>query len=305
MKKKEQNKVRIGLIQMSCSGDPAKNLKKAVTQIKLAAAEGARIVCLQELYRTPYFCRTESSSNFDLAETIPGPSTETFSRLARSAKTVIIAPVFEKRASGIYHNTAVVFDADGKPLGQYRKMHIPDDPGFHEKFYFVPGDLGFKAFQTRYGKIGVLICWDQWFPEAARLTALEGAEILFYPTAIGWKPEKPAETKLYHSAWETVQRSHAIANGVYVAAANRVGKEGELKFWGSSFVADPFGAVIYRASDHQEEIVLVDCDLTQVEKTRREWPFLRDRRIDAYKEICTRYSSSVSGVRSSEKRNEK
>ena len=276
MKKNNKNIVRIGLVQMSCAADPDKNLKKAITQVKLAAAEGAKIVCLQELYRTPYFCRTEDSKNFDLAETIPGPSTEVFSRLARSTKTVIVAPLFEKRASGVYHNTAVVFDADGKLLGKYRKMHIPDDPGFQEKFYFAPGDLGFKVFDTRYGKIGVLICWDQWFPEAARLTALEGADILFYPTAIGWKPEEPEETKHYHAAWETVQRGHAISNGVFVAAANRVGQEGELKFWGSSFVADPFGAVIYRASNHQEEIILVDCDLNKVENTRREWPFFRD-----------------------------
>ena len=286
-----KNAVRIGLIQMSCAADPEKNLKKAVAQVKVAAAEGARIVCLQELFRTPYFCRVEDPKNFDLAETIPGPSTEALCRAARQSKTVVIAPLFEQRASGIYHNTAVVIDADGKLLGKYRKMHIPDDPGFHEKFYFTPGDLGFKTFQTRYGRIGVLICWDQWFPEAARLTALQGADILFYPTAIGWKEEEPEETRHYHAAWETVQRGHAIANGVYVAAANRVGKEGPLKFWGSSFVADPFGGVVYRASNHQEEIVLVDCDLSKVEKTRREWPFLRDRRIDAYQPISSRVIS--------------
>ncbi len=289
MNKKNPKKiVRIGLVQMACDDDPARNLKKAITQIKLASAEGARIVCLQELYRTPYFCRTEDSKNFDLAETIPGPSTEAFSKLAKLSKTVIIAALFEKRASGVYHNTAVVIDADGKVLGKYRKMHIPDDPGFYEKFYFVPGDLGFRVFETRYATLGVLICWDQWFPEAARLMALGGAEIIFYPTAIGWKAEEPKETKAYHAAWETVQRSHAIANGVYVAATNRVGKEGNLRFWGSSFVADPFGGLIYRASSHQEEIILADCDLSNVDKTRREWPFLRDRRIDAYQNITAR-----------------
>ena len=273
---------------MSCAADPQKNLKKAIAQIRVAAAEGARIVCLEELFRTEYFCRSEDSNNFDLAEPIPGPTTDALRKVASTSNTVIIASLFEKRASGVYHNTAAVIDADGKLLGKYRKMHIPDDPGFHEKFYFVPGDLGFQTFKTRYAKIGVLICWDQWFPEAARLTALAGSEILFYPTAIGWKPEEREEAKSYHAAWETVQRSHAIANGVFVASVNRVGLEGGLKFWGSSFVADPFGGIVYRASDHREEIVLADCDLTQVERTRREWPFLRDRRIDAYQEITSR-----------------
>lgn len=287
-KKQSSHIVRIGLVQAAASTDPDKNLRTAAQRIKLAAAEGARIVCLQELYRTPYFCRVEDSKNFDLAETIPGPSTEAFSKLARQTGTVIIAPLFEKRAAGVYHNTAVVFDADGKLLGKYRKMHIPDDPGFYEKFYFTPGDLGFQVFRTRYADIGVLICWDQWFPEAARLTALAGADILFYPTAIGWKPEEPEETKSYHASWETVQRGHAIANGVFVAAANRVGQEGELRFWGSSFVADPSGHLVYRASQKNEEIVLADCDLSKVERTRREWPFLRDRRIDAYQNITSR-----------------
>ena len=286
--KKATDTVRIGLVQMAVSNDPAKNLKKAVEQVGLAAAEGARIVCLEELYRTPYFCRVQDAKNFDLAETIPGPSTEAFSKIAKSSRTVIVAPLFEKRASGVYHNSAVVIDADGKRLGIYRKMHIPDDPGFYEKFYFVPGDLGFKVFHTRYDTIGVLICWDQWFPEAARLTALQGADILFYPTAIGWKPEEVAEMKSYHASWETVQRGHAIANGVFVAATNRVGQEGELRFWGSSFVADPSGHLIYRASSKNDEIVLADCDLSKVEKTRREWPFLRDRRIDAYQNITSR-----------------
>ena len=287
--KKTTNTVRIGLVQMAVSDDPAKNLKKAVEQIGVAAAEGARIVCLEELYRTPYFCRVQDAKNFDLAETIPGPSTEAFSKIAKSSRTVIVAPLFEKRASGVYHNTAVVIDADGKRLGIYRKMHIPDDPGFYEKFYFVPGDLGFKVFHTRYGAIGVLICWDQWFPEAARLTALQGADILFYPTAIGWKPDQVSETKSYHSAWETVQRGHAISNGVFVASVNRVGKEGAFKFWGSSFVADPFGEIRYRASFSHEEILIEDCDLSLVDKTRREWPFLRDRRVDAYQTITSRF----------------
>jgi N-carbamoylputrescine amidase len=287
-KKNTKDIVRIGLVQMAVTKDPDRNLKKAVEQVKLAAAEGARIVCLEELYRTPYFCRVEDAGTFDLAETIPGPSTDAFSKLARATQTVIVAPLFEKRAAGLYHNTAVVIDADGKLLGKYRKMHIPDDPGFYEKFYFTPGDLGFRAFETRYAKIGVLICWDQWFPEAARLTALQGADILFYPTAIGWKPEEAEEMRSYHASWETVQRGHAIANGVFVAAANRVGQEGELRFWGSSFVADPSGHLIYRASSKSEEIVLADCDLSKVEKTRREWPFLRDRRIDAYQNITSR-----------------
>ena len=273
---------------MACSSDPSANLKKAVSRIKIAAAKGAKIVCLQELFKTPYFCQTEDSKNYDLAETIPGPSTEALAKAARASRVVVVASLFEKRASGVYHNTVAVIDADGKLLGKYRKMHIPDDPGFYEKFYFVPGDLGFRVFNTKYAKIGALICWDQWFPEAARLTALAGAEIIFYPTAIGWKPEEPKETESYHAAWETVQRSHAIANGVYVAAANRVGKEGKLKFWGRSFVADPFGAVVYRASASEEEIVLVDCDLSRVEQTRREWPFLRDRRIDAYSSVASR-----------------
>ena len=302
MKKKSKDILRIGLVQMSCQAEPEKNLKKTLSQIKLAAAEGAQIVCLQELYRSLYFCQTENSKNFDLAEKIPGPSTDAFCKLAKTFKTVIIVPIFEKSAPGVYYNTAVVIDADGKILGKYRKMHIPDDPGFYEKFYFVPGDLGFRVFKTKYATIGVLICWDQWFPEGARLAALQGAEILFYPTAIGWKPEEPEELKSYHSSWETIQRSHAIANGVFVAAANRVGKEGELSFWGSSFVADPFGQLIYRASNHREEIVLADCDLSKVEKTRREWPFLRDRRIDAYGKISSRYIGSEQGVGSSELR---
>ena len=290
MKNKTQKKnlVRVGLIQVRSEESAAQNLKKMISQVRLAASEGAQIVCSQELFTTPYFCQTENTKNFDLAEAIPGPTTEALSKVAKEKKVVIIASLFEKRGKGVYHNTAAVIDADGKYLGKYRKMHIPDDPAFYEKFYFVPGDLGFKTFQTRYAKIGVLICWDQWFPEAARLTALSGADILFYPTAIGWKPEEPKETAYYHSAWETVQRSHAIANGAFVASVNRVGKEGGLQFWGQSFISDPFGHVLYRASSAKEEMVLADCDLNLVEQTRREWPFLRDRRIDAYPPILSR-----------------
>ena len=289
MKKNQtkKNHVRIGLIQMSSEKDPEVNLRKAVAEIKIAAAKGAKIVCLQELFKTQYFCQTQDAAHFDLAEPVPGPTTEALSKAAKANGVVIVASLFEKRASGIYHNTAAVLDADGKLLGKYRKMHIPDDPGFYEKFYFVPGDLGFKSFKTRYATIGVLVCWDQWFPEAARLTALAGAEILFYPTAIGWKPSEFKAAESYRSAWETIQRSHAIANGVYVASVNRVGKEGAIKFWGGSFVADPFGGVVYRAED-KEEIIIADCDLSKVEQTRREWPFLRDRRIDSYQSINSR-----------------
>lgn len=284
----KKNAVRIALIQMSCGADPAKNLAKAAAQVRVAAAEGARIIALQELFNTRYFCQTQATKNFDLAQNIPGDVTDVMTELAAETRTVIVAPFFEKEAKGVYYNSAVVIDADGAVLGKYRKMHIPDDPGFNEKFYFSPGDLGFKVFETRYAKISVLICWDQWFPEAARLSALEGAEILFYPTAIGWKPAKPKETKSYHSAWETVQRSHAIANGVFVASVNRVGTEGKLRFWGSSFIADPFGAVLYRASSAKEETLIEDCDLSLVEQTRREWPFLRDRRIDSYSGLSSR-----------------
>lgn len=286
--KTKKNIVRIGLIQTRSESGPVPNLKKIISQIKIAAAKGAQIISTQELFMTPYFCQTENTNNFDLAEAIPGPTTDALCKVAKSEKVVIIASLFEKRGKGVYHNTAAVIDADGKYLGKYRKMHIPDDPAFYEKFYFVPGDLGFKTFQTKYAKIGVLICWDQWFPEAARLTALAGADILFYPTAIGWKPEEPQQTASYHAAWETIQKSHAIANGVYVASVNRVGKEGGLQFWGQSFIADPFGHVLYRASSAKEEIVLADCDLNLVEQTRREWPFLRDRRIDAYPPILSR-----------------
>ena len=283
--KRVKGKVRIGLVQMSSEKDMEANVRKAVLGIKKAAARGARIVALQELFATPYFCQKKNVNNFSLAQTIPGPITDLFSDLACSLKIVIVAPIFEKAGRGVYYNSAVVIDADGKLLGKYRKMHVPYDAGFYEKFYFASGDLGFPVFKTRYAKISVFICYDQWFPEPARLAALKGADILFYPTAIGWKPERPAETKSFHCAWETVQRGHAIANGLYVAAVNRVGKEGALKFWGSSFVAGPFGEIDRRAGADREEIIIADCDLALIEKTRREWPFFRDRRNEFFSGI--------------------
>ncbi len=270
---------------MACSADAFLNLKKASAAIRRAASKGAHIVCLQELFRTPYFCQKKNKKNFSLAEPVPGPTTKALAAEAKASKVVVIVPVFEETADGVYHNTAAVIDADGKLLGKYRKMHIPYDPGFYEKFYFTPGDLGFRVFDTRHARIGVLICWDQWFPEAARITALKGADILFYPTAIGWKPEKPKEAERYRSAWEMAQRAHALANGVFVASVNRVGCEGALKFWGNSFVADPFGQVLSRAGKTREEILTVDCDVSDIQKTRREWHFFRDRRTDAYRAI--------------------
>jgi N-carbamoylputrescine amidase len=283
----------VGLVQMRCEPEPEANLEKAVTRIEQAAAAGAQIVCLQELFRSPYFCQREDARLFDLAEPIPGPSTERLARVARATGTVVIASLFERRTAGVYHNTAAVLDADGSLLGLYRKMHIPDDPLYYEKYYFTPGDLGFRAFDTRHGRIGVLVCWDQWYPEAARLTALRGAQILFYPTAIGWHPAEKAEYgKAQHEAWELMQRAHAVANGVYVAATNRVGHEGPaaggLEFWGASFVSDPFGVVTARAPHDQEEVLVVPCDPRRLEEVRRNWPFLRDRRIDAYGEITKR-----------------
>src|SRR5437899_5669716 len=259
-------KFTVGLIQMSCSLDPNENLARAESRVREAAGRGAQIICLQELFRSQYFCREENAELFALAEPIPGPSTEAFSKLARELKVVIVASLFERRAAGIYHNTAAVIDADGSLVGLYRKMHIPDDPLYYEKYYFTPGDLGFRAFDTRYGRIGVLVCWDQWYPEGARLTALRGANVLFYPTAIGWHPAEKAEHgKAQHEAWELMQRAHAVANGVYVAAVNRVGQEGPagagLEFWGASFVSDPFGIVTARASHDQEEVLIVPCDL--------------------------------------------
>jgi N-carbamoylputrescine amidase len=282
--------VSVGLVQMSCSEHPEENLEKAVERIRLAARHGAQIVCLQELFRSLYFCQSEDTTCFGLAEPIPGPTTEALRQLAAELGVVVVASLFEQRAEGLFHNTAVVIDADGSLLGKYRKMHIPDDPLYYEKFYFTPGDLGFRTFQTRYAKIGVLVCWDQWFPEGARLTALSGAQILFYPTAIGWHlAEIPDERQAQHQAWEVIQRSHAVANGVYVAAVNRVGTEGGLQFWGASFVSDPFGRIVKRASHDTEEMLVVTCDLTRLETVRQNWPFLRDRRIDAYTHLTKRY----------------
>ena len=273
----------VGLVQMTCDVKPEPNLKKALARIGEAARGGATIVCLQELFRSQYFCQKEDTALFALAEPIPGPSTRAIGAAARKHKVAVVASLFERRAAGLYHNTAVVFDSDGGIVGTYRKMHIPDDPLYYEKFYFTPGDLGFKVHATSTGRMGVLVCWDQWFPEGARLTALQGAEILFYPTAIGWLPSESREMNLaQHSAWETIQRAHAIANGVFVAAVNRVGREGELTFWGQSFVADPFGRIIAKASSDQEEILLVPIDRAKIEETRQNWPFLRDRRVDAY-----------------------
>jgi N-carbamoylputrescine amidase len=284
----------IGLVQMRCEPEPDANMEKAVAAINRAAQGGAQIICLPELFRSPYFCQREDPALFDLAEPIPGPSTDRLGGAARATGAVIIASLFERRASGIYHNTAVLIDADGTLLGMYRKMHIPDDPLYFEKYYFTPGDLGFRAFDTRFGRIGMLVCWDQWYPEAARLTALQGAEVLLYPTAIGWHPrEKEEFGPAQHHAWELMQRSHALANGVYVAAVNRVGHEGPpgggLEFWGSSFVSDPFGVVTARASHHAEEILTASCDVRKLEEIRRHWPFLRDRRIDAYQDITRRF----------------
>jgi len=285
---------RVGLVQMSCSPDPKENLEKAIGKVNEAAQRGAQIVCLQELFRSQYFCREERAELFDLAESIPGESTEALGKLARELKVVIIASLFERRAAGVYHNTAAILNADGVIQGLYRKMHIPDDPLYFEKYYFTPGDLGFRSFDAPFGKIGVLVCWDQWYPEGARITALEGAEILFYPTAIGWHPSEKAQYGAAQlDAWRTIQRAHAIANGVYVAAVNRVGYEGPpehgLEFWGSSFIADPFGQVIAEASTDKEEILIAECDPCRAEEVRRNWPFLRDRRIDAYQPILSRW----------------
>ena len=286
--------MRVGLLQMSCVEDPQANLEKAVVRIKEAAAQGAQIICLQELFKSRYFCQVEDHANFSLAEEVPGPTTKLLGDLARELQVVLIASIFERRAPGVYHNTAAVLDADGSFLGKYRKMHIPDDPLYHEKFYFAPGDLGFRAWNTRYGRVGVLICWDQWYPEAARLTALAGAEVIFYPTAIGWHPsEKEKYGASQHSAWETIQRSHAIANGVYVVVVNRVGHEGALpggiEFWGASFVCDPGGSLLKVASHDREQVFVVDCDLDKVDLIRTHWPFLRDRRLEAYGDLTKRY----------------
>jgi len=289
-KQAKSNVVKVGLVQMSCDQKPEANLKKAIARIGEAAKKGAQIICLQELFRSQYFCQTEDIELFKLAEPIPGATTEVLGKLAKQKNVVIMASLFEKRAAGVYHNTTAIIDASGKIAGKYRKMHTPDDPLYYEKFYFTPGDLGFQTHDTKYGKLGALVCWDQWFPEAARLTALSGSQFLFYPTAIGWLPDEAEEmNQAQHSAWETIQRAHAIANGVYVVVANRVGREGKLNFWGQSFVADPFGRIIAKASADKEEVLVVDCDLDKIEETRQNWPFLRDRRIDAYGNLMFRF----------------
>ncbi len=283
--------VTLGLVQMTCSTDPESNLEKAIHNIREAATQGAQIIGLQELFLSRYFCQTESYEPFNLAEAIPGPTTGKLSLLAKELGVVIIASLFEKRTQGLYHNTAAVIDADGSYLGKYRKMHIPDDPGFYEKFYFTPGDLGYKTFKTRFATIGVLICWDQWFPEAARLTALQGAQILFYPTAIGWgtQDSERAVRNAQHQAWECIQRSHAISNGAFVASINRVGNEGDLEFWGQSFVSSPFGELISKAPKDEERILMAECDLSQIDIYRQHWPFLRDRRIESYANLTQRF----------------
>ena len=291
MKKSKANSVRVALIQMSCSEKPKENLAKALNQIKRAAKDGAQLVCLQELFRSRYFCQSEDDAQFALAETIPGPTTQALSRVAAASKIALVGSVFERRTEGLYHNTAVIFDEKGKLIGKYRKMHIPDDPCFFEKFYFTPGDAtpGFQSFQTGRARIGTLVCWDQWYLEAARLTALAGAQLIFYPTAIGWHIQDDAEVKLGQAdAWELIQRSHAVANGCFVCSVNRVGREGKLDFWGGSFVVDPFGKIIAKAGHAKEEILLVDCDLEKIDWTRRHWPFLRDRRVDAYGNMTRR-----------------
>ena len=282
--------VRVGLIQLTAEDSPAANVRKTLPRIEEAAAKGAKIIGLQEMFTTKYFCVTQDPKNFDLAEPIEtGPSVTELAKAAKRLGVVIVAPLFEARGSEVYHNTAAVIDADGTVLGKYRKMHIPQDPGFEEKFYFTPGDLGFRTWKTAHGDIGVLICWDQWYPEAARLTALGGAQILFYPTAIGWLPEeKAALGHAQHNAWETVQRGHGVANGCYVAATNRVGTEGRTQFWGQSFVSDPYGEIVARASIEKEEVLLADCDLVKQREFRRIWPFFRDRRIDAYGDLTRR-----------------
>jgi N-carbamoylputrescine amidase len=296
----------VGLVQMSMGPDPDVNFARAVEHVRTAAARGAQVVCLPELFCAQYFCQREDTALFDLAEPIPGPSTTALSAVAKELGVAIVASLFERRAAGLYHNTAVTLDADGSIAGVYRKMHIPDDPLYYEKYYFTPGDLGFKATDTQHGRLGTLVCWDQWYPEGARLTALQGAEILFYPTAIGWHPaEKEEFGEAQYSAWQTIQRGHAIANGIYVAGVNRVGHEqgdirgnkvegAGLEFWGGSFLADPFGRIVAKASHTDEEILIAKLDLGLMEETRRNWPFLRDRRIDAYGGITKRYLDPVS-----------
>src|SRR5690554_939674 len=303
--KKNKNSFKIGLIQISLTKDPDKNLKKVVEWISKAAKKGAQVICLPELFRTQYFCQSENIDYFEFAETIPGPSTSTISKVAKQHKVVVVVPVFEKRAPGVYHNSLAVIDTKGKIKGIYRKMHIPDDPAYYEKFYFTPGDLGYKSFDTEYGNIGTLICWDQWYPEGARLTAMQGAAVLFYPTAIGWHPhEKDEHGKAQFESWQTIQRGHAVANGVYVAAVNRVGLEkpsddsAGIEFWGSSFIADPQGVIIAQASHDKEEILIAEIDLNRIEYIRRNWPFLRDRRIDSYSDISRRFIDDVENQKS-------
>lgn len=284
--------VRIGMVQMHCTSNTAENLSRAISGIREAAANGAQIVCLQELFTSLYFCDVEDYDNFKLAEPIPGPTTESLSQVARETGVVIIASLFEKRAQGLYHNTTAVIDADGSYLGKYRKMHIPDDPAYYEKFYFTPGDMGYKVFKTKFATFGVLICWDQWYPEAARITALMGAEILFYPTAIGWATSQDEATNTeQYNAWQTIQRSHAVANGIHVVSVNRVGLEqqGAMKFWGGSFIANPFGTVLYQAPHEQEVTKVLEIDLSRTDRYRTHWPFLRDRRIDSYQPITKRF----------------
>ncbi len=294
--KNKTGKYSIGLIQIAMENDPKANLKKAESWVEKASRQGANVICLPELFRSQYFCQEEDIKYFKLAETIPGPSTKAMSKIAAKNKIVLVVPIFEKRAQGVYHNSAVVIDTNGQISGLYRKMHIPDDPYYYEKFYFAPGDLGFKSFKTKHGNIGTLICWDQWYPEGARLTAMKGAEIIFYPTAIGWHPsEKKEHGKAQFESWLTIQRGHAIANGVYIAAANRVGLEKQIEgsdgieFWGSSFISDPQGVIIAQASTNKEEILLADVDISRIEYIRTNWPFLRDRRIDAYEGIEKRF----------------
>lgn len=282
--------VNVGLIQVSCSGNPEENMEKTIRKIREAAAAGAQIVVLQELFRSLYFCDTEDYDNFSLAEAIPGPSTDLLGKLAGELGVVIVASLFEKRAEGLYHNTTAVLDADGSYLGKYRKMHIPDDPAYYEKFYFTPGDLGYRVFETRFARIGVLICWDQWYPEAARITALMGAELLVYPTAIGWALSQDQETNdEQYTAWQTIQRGHAVANGLHVVSVNRVGREGAMQFWGGSFISNPFGRLLFKASHDREELHVETLNLSKTDSYRVHWPFLRDRRIDSYDPITKRF----------------
>ena len=289
-------KVKVGLVQMTCTKNKQENLEKAIQKTREAAKAGAQIICLQELFTSLYFCDVEDYDNFQLAEAIPGPSTNALSVIAAELGVVIIASLFEKRAQGLYHNTTAVLDADGTYLGKYRKMHIPDDPGFYEKFYFTPGDLGYKVFKTKFATIGVLICWDQWYPEAARITSLMGAEILFYPTAIGWATTQDEATNIeQYNAWQTIQRSHAVANGVHVVSVNRAGEEAGLKFWGGSFISNPFGTVLHQASHQEEEVFTMELDLEKSDYYRSHWPFMRDRRIDSYQPITKRFIDEDNG----------